>query len=80
MTHTPNGYQAATDAKVRRADFDLHRHIRQLEAAVTYEAAWNGNHPTLGVYHLWIDSSGRLRIKNSAPASDTDGTVVGTQT
>lgn len=32
--------------------------------------------------YLWSDSSGRLRIKSngSLPASDTDGTVVGTQT
>lgn len=30
-------------------------------------------------YHLWVDNSGRLRIKSSAPTSDTDGTVVGTQ-
>jgi hypothetical protein len=34
----------------------------------------------LGAYHLWVDSSGRLRIKNGVPTSDTDGTVVGTQT
>lgn len=34
----------------------------------------------LGSYHLWVDSSGRLRIKNGVPTSDTDGTVVGTQT
>ena len=33
----------------------------------------------LGAYRLWVDGSGRLRIKNSAPTSDTDGTVVGTQ-
>ncbi len=33
----------------------------------------------LGDYRLWVDSSGRLRIKFGAPASDTDGTVVGTQ-
>ena len=32
-----------------------------------------------GTYALWVDSSGRLRIKSSAPSSDTDGTVVGTQ-
>lgn len=30
-------------------------------------------------YALWVDSSGRLRIKNGPPTSDTDGTVVGTQ-
>jgi hypothetical protein len=34
----------------------------------------------LGSYALWVDSTGALRIKSSAPASDTDGTVVGTQT
>lgn len=34
----------------------------------------------LGAYNLWVDSSGRLRIKNGVPSSDTDGTVVGTQT
>lgn len=34
----------------------------------------------LGAYQLWVDSSGRLRIKNGVPSSDTDGTVVGTQT
>lgn len=43
-------------------------------------AGWNTAHLRLGIYHLWIDSSGRLRVKNSAPATDTDGTVVGTQT
>lgn len=43
-------------------------------------SAWNAAHLKLGTYHLWVDGSGRLRIKASAPASDTDGTVVGTQT
>jgi len=33
-----------------------------------------------GTYALWVDSTGDLRIKSSAPSSDTDGTVVGTQT
>ena len=41
---------------------------------------WNTSHLELGIYHLWVDSTGRLRIKNSAPTSDTDGTVIGTQT
>jgi hypothetical protein len=34
----------------------------------------------LGSSYLWIDSSARLRTKATAPTSDTDGTVVGTQT
>lgn len=29
--------------------------------------------------YLWVDATGDLRIKASAPSSDTDGTVVGTQ-
>lgn len=33
-----------------------------------------------GDYYLWVDSTGDLRIKSSAPTTDTDGTVVGTQT
>ena len=36
-------------------------------------------HLVVGTYHFWIDSAGKFRIKASAPASDTDGTVVGTQ-
>lgn len=34
----------------------------------------------LGDGRLWVDSTGDLRIKTSNPTSDTDGTVVGTQT
>ena len=29
---------------------------------------------------LWVDASNKLRIKGGTPSSDTDGTVVGTQT
>lgn len=44
------------------------------------DGTWNGGRLRLGSYHLWVDAAGALRIKSSAPASDTDGTVVGTQT
>ena len=42
--------------------------------------AWDTAHLQMGQYRIWIDGSGNLRIKNGAPTSDTDGTVVGTQT
>jgi hypothetical protein len=42
--------------------------------------AWNGNLTALGAYNLWVDATGDLRIKSGTPTSDTDGTVVGTQT
>ena len=40
---------------------------------------WNDGPLILGVYRLWVDASGNLRIRNGAPTSDTDGVVVGTQ-
>jgi hypothetical protein len=42
-------------------------------------AAWNTGGLYLGGYALWVDGSGRLRIKSGAPSSDTDGTIVGLQ-
>lgn len=40
---------------------------------------WSGPKLRMGSWRLWVDASGRLRIKFGAPTSDTDGTVVGTQ-
>jgi hypothetical protein len=45
-----------------------------------FNSAWDVNQLRLGNYYLWVDGTGDLRIKNGAPSSDTDGTVVGTQT
>ena len=42
-------------------------------------SGWNTAHLRMGIYHFWVDTSSRLRVKSSAPISDTDGTVVGTQ-
>jgi hypothetical protein len=46
-------------------------------------SSWQRAHLVFGStyqpYHLWVDTSGRLRIKLGAPTSATDGTVVGTQ-
>jgi hypothetical protein len=42
-------------------------------------SAWDGQHLILGGYRIWVDATGDLRIKSGAPASDTDGTIVGTQ-
>jgi len=32
-----------------------------------------------GSYYLWVSSDGKWRTKSTAPASDADGTVIGTQ-
>jgi hypothetical protein len=44
------------------------------------QSAWNFEPLVLGTFVLWVDNSGRLRIKNGTPTSATDGTIVGTQT
>lgn len=41
---------------------------------------YTGGHLVLGNYHIWVDTSGRLKIKNGLPVSDGEGVVVGTQT
>jgi hypothetical protein len=43
------------------------------------DGIWNGTPLQMGSWYLWVDTTGDLRIKNSFPTSDTDGTVVGTQ-
>ena len=56
------------------------RLAQTVESELVFTSTWNGAQPlTLGAFNLWVDASGRLRIKSSAPASDTDGAVVGTQ-
>lgn len=46
-------------------------------------SVWDAAHIIFGTYHLWITVGGAapgvLMIKNGAPTSDTDGTVVGSQ-
>lgn len=71
---------ARTKAKVARfkvyqarAPF-INGHLRTLG-----DGTWDTGHIVLGTHHIWVDSTGDLRIKGSAPTSDTDGTVVGTQ-
>jgi hypothetical protein len=43
-----------------------------------YNSAWNGPHPVLGAYHIWMDTNSppHLRYKSSAPSSDTDGALI----
>lgn len=51
-----------------------------MEAVVKIQGINLQNKLLLGGYVLWVDATGKLRIKNGQPTSDTDGTVVGTQT
>ena len=78
------GYDGTNDIGVIQS---MHRGITPKAVAINPSGGavmvgngtWNTGPMRLGSNYLWIDSSGRLRIKNSVPTSDTDGTVVGTQ-
>jgi hypothetical protein len=41
--------------------------------------SWADGCMRMGDYRLWVDSAGRVRIKDGAPSGDTDGAVVGSQ-
>ena len=70
------GGASATDTSLYRGGAGV---IETTSSIKISGAAWNAGTLRLGAYYLWVDGSGRLRIKSSAPTSDTDGTIVGTQ-
>lgn len=47
--------------------------------ALHITGGWNDGPLIMGSYYLWVDATGDLRIKSGAPANDTDGVVVGSQ-
>lgn len=49
-------------------------------ASLNIGGNWNGDHLIMGVYHIWVGGDGKMRIKNSAPTSDGDGTIIGAVT
>ena len=57
-----------------------HASGKNLEIRTTLGSSdYDKGHIVLGSYHIWVDTTGNLRIKSSAPTGDTDGTIVGTQ-
>ncbi|MFD0767751.1 hypothetical protein ACFQZ1_02280 [Bacillus sp. CGMCC 1.60114] len=71
------------DYKLKRYDstgasFDNPINVVNSTEAVKILGTW-GKPFYLGTYALWVSSSGKSMIKNGAPSSDTDGTIVGTQ-
>jgi hypothetical protein len=59
----------------------LTQRLREIAAEINKLSGskWDEPHPVLGTTHIWVDATGDLRIKSSAPSSDLDGAVVGTQ-
>lgn len=69
------GSEAEKTALLEQRDRELEDYLSNMLG----DGTWT-NPLRLGVNSLWIDATGDLRVKTSAPTSDTDGTVVGTQT
>ncbi len=75
---TPSG--STVQYKARGSDTNINLGLSPKGAGVIQiGGVWNGAHLVMNTTHLWVDGTGRLRIKSSAPTSDTDGTVVGAQ-
>jgi hypothetical protein len=62
-------------------NWTLTQRLREMATAINQfsGSTWDGPHPVLGTSHIWVDATGDLRIKSSAPTSDLDGVVIGTQ-
>lgn len=74
MPVPPEAYDAANEAAFRRVMMDF-----MIQMAAEFSRLATQTPIVLGAYYLWVDATGDLRIKSGAPTSDTDGTVVGTQ-
>jgi Pectate lyase superfamily protein len=82
--HTLDGWSvtATTPNFISNSSFN---YIRQsgkhpkLSSVQVLSSGFADNSFVLGNNHLWVDLSGKLRIKNGQPTSDTDGAVVGSQ-
>lgn len=81
-TATQKASQTDEDREVVAAtEAGLQHNLQQMtEAIVKIQGINLQNKLLLGGYQIWVDAQGKLRIKDGAPTSDTDGTVVGDQT
>ena len=76
-----NAYSAGVATKFQIGNVKVYHNSAPLNAGhlQALSADWDKQHLVMGAYHLWVDATGDLRIKSGAPATDLDGTVVGTQ-
>jgi len=75
------GYNAGTGTwKVEATGKDLDlRPSSDANDVILADSSWDQSLMRLGGYYFWVDTTGRLRIKFGAPASESDGAVVGAQ-
>ena len=68
---------------ISNTNFDtLHEEGKKINfpnGVYTSNSSHQSGHFQMGNYHFWVDTAGKLRIKNGAPTSDLDGDIVGSQ-
>lgn len=60
-------------------DVPSHETSSYMQRGLQMDGLHNRGALILRGYYIWVDATGDLRINSGAPSSDTDGTVVGTQ-
>lgn len=77
-----NGIALEIDSEVADAGYLLHATTAAQAHAFAFtreDSITNGCAIILASNFIWVDATGDLRIKTSRPTSDTDGSIVGTQ-
>jgi hypothetical protein len=86
QNHVLDGWNVSgttTTNFISNSTFSYVRKINEqpkLSSIQTQSSSYSDNSFVLGTNHIWVDATGKLRIKNGQPTSDTDGAVVGSQT
>jgi len=70
-----DGTNKGTPLMVRRSDMAVFID----KASVIFAGAWD-KPIWFGANRVWFDSTGKMRTKATAPTSETDATIIGTQT
>ena len=67
--HLQAGEYLQANGQTRKSNVHISDHQGQ--------SSYDVGHLVLGTYHIWVDTTGNLRIKNGKPTHDTDGKLVG---
>jgi Pectate lyase superfamily protein len=83
QNHILDGWNVSGTTTTKFISNSSFSYIRQagkqpkLSSVQTISSGFADNSFVLGNNHLWVDTTGKLRIKNGQPTSDIDGTLVG---
>lgn len=75
----PNPQDNGLLVELQGGSFTVASDVQAMGNLQCHNSSWNTSHLVLGFYHIWIDSTGKLRMKGGQPVSDNDGVIIGTQ-